>query len=192
MANFFDTSSDIKSFLTFRLGEEVFACHVNKLLSILEIPQITDVPGSPSYMKGIIDLRGKVLPVIDTKLKLSMPAIEFNKDTCIIVMDINLDNNNLLVGILVDAVIEVMEFDEDKILPPPNLGSKYHSEFINGIVKKDDKFIMLVDIDKVFSLDEIDFLKGAVEFEEETKDKEEDKEKTKEEKTEKVEKNKKE
>jgi purine-binding chemotaxis protein CheW len=192
MANFFDTSSDIKSFLTFRLGEEVFACHVNKLLSILEIPQITDVPGSPSYMKGIIDLRGKVLPVIDTKLKLNMPAIEFNKDTCIIVMDINLDNNNLLVGILVDAVIEVMEFDEDKILPPPNLGSKYHSEFINGIVKKDDKFIMLVDIDKVFSLDEIDFLKGAVEFEEETKDKEEDKEKTKEEKTEKVEKNKKE
>ena len=182
MANFFDTSSDIKSFLTFKLGEEVFACHVNKLLSILEIPQITDVPGSPGYMKGIIDLRGKVLPVIDTKLKLNMPAIEFSKDTCIVVMDINLDNNNLLVGVLVDAVVEVMEFDEDKILPPPNLGSKYHSEFINGIVKKDDKFIMLIDIDKVFSLDEIDFLKGAVEFEEKSQEEEEkDKEKTEEE-----------
>lgn len=170
MANFFDTSSDIKSYLTFRLGEEVFACHVNKLLSILEIPQITDVPGSPEYMNGIIDLRGKVLPVIDTKIKLNMPAIEFSKDTCIVVMDINLDNNNLLVGVLVEAVLEVLEFDQDKILPPPNLGSKYHSEFITGIVKKDDKFIMVVDIDKVFSLDEINFLQGALEVEEESEE----------------------
>jgi len=170
MANFFDTSSDIKSFLTFRLGEEVFACHVNKLLSILEIPEITNVPGSPNYMKGIIDLRGKVLPIIDTKIKLNMPAVEFSKDTCIVVMDIRLDNDNLLIGVLVDAVLEVMEFEQDKILPPPNLGSKYHSEFISGIVRKDDKFIMLVDIDMVFSLDEIDFLKTAVELEEESQE----------------------
>lgn len=172
MANIFDSGSDIKSFLTFRLGNEVFACHVNKLLSILEIPEITSIPGSPKYMKGIIDLRGKVLPVIDTKTKLNMPAIEFTKDTCIVVMDINLDNDNLLVGILVDAVLEVMEFDQEKILPPPNLGSKYHSEFISGIVRKDEKFIMLVDIDTVFSLDEIDFLKEAVEIEEYIPDKE--------------------
>lgn len=177
MANFFDSSSDIKSFLTFKLGEEVFACHVNKLLSILEIPKITEVPGAPKYMKGIIDLRGKVLPVIDTKTKLKMPAIEFSKDTCIIVMDINLDNSNLLVGVLVDAVLEVMEFDQDKILPAPNLGSKYHSDFISGIVRKDDKFIMLLDIDMVFSLDEIDFLKGATEFEEAVKKEEKEKEK---------------
>lgn len=177
MANFFDTSSDIRSFLTFRLGEEVFACHVNKLLSILEIPKITEVPGSPKYMKGIIDLRGKVLPVVDTKVKLSLPPIEFTKDTCIIVMDINLDNDNLLVGVIVDAVLEVMEFDNEKILPPPNLGSKYHSEFISGIVKKDDSFIMLIDIDMVFSLDEIDFLKGAVELEEESEENPEKKEK---------------
>ena len=163
MAKFFDTNSDIKSYLTFRLGHEVFACHVNKLLSILEIPKITDVPGAPKYMKGIIDLRGKVLPVIDAKIKLNMPAIEFTKDTCIVVMDIVLDNDNLLVGVLVDAVLEVMEFDKDKILPAPNLGSKYHSDFINGIVKKEDRFIMLLDIDMVFSLDEIDFLKGSVE-----------------------------
>lgn len=172
MANFFDTGTDIKSFLTFRLGNEVFACHVNKLLSILEIPQITDVPGAPKYMKGIIDLRGKVLPVIDTKTKLNMPPIEFTKDTCIIVMDINLDNDNLLVGVLVDAVLEVMEFDQEKILPAPNLGSKYHSEFISGIVKRDNKFIMILDIDMVFSLDEIDFLKEAVEIEENLTDKE--------------------
>jgi purine-binding chemotaxis protein CheW len=161
MTNFFDSSTDIKSYLTFRLGEEVYACHVNKLLSILEIPNITEVPGSPKYMKGIIDLRGKVLPLIDTKVKLSMPPVEFTKDTCIVVMDINFENDSLLIGILVDAVLEVMEFDSDKILPPPNLGKKYQSKFIYGIVKKDDKFIMMLDIDMLFSIDEIDYLVGT-------------------------------
>jgi purine-binding chemotaxis protein CheW len=159
MSSYFDSSTDIKSYLTFRLGEEVYACHVNKLLSILEIPKITEIPGAPKYMKGIIDLRGKVLPLIDTKIKLYMPPVEFTKDTCIVVMDINYENENLLIGILVDAVLEVMEFEEDKILPPPNLGKKYHSKFIYGIVKKEDKFIMLLDIDLLFSLDEIDLLK---------------------------------
>jgi purine-binding chemotaxis protein CheW len=159
ITNYFDSSTDIKSYLTFRLGEEVYACHVNKLLSILEIPNITEIPGAPKYMKGIIDLRGKVLPLIDTEVKLNMPAVEFTKDTCIVVMDINFESDNILVGVLVDAVLEVMEFDEDKILPPPNLGKKYQSKFIYGIVKKEEKFIMLLDIDMLFSIDEIDFLK---------------------------------
>jgi len=158
---YIDANMDIKSYLTFVLGEEVFACHVNKLLHILEIPYITDIPGSPPYMKGIINLRGKVLPVIDTKIKLGMPPTEFTKDTCIVVMDINLDNDSLLVGALVDSVQEVLEFDSDKMLPAPNLGSKYHSDFITGIVRRNEKFIMVLDIDMVFSLDEIDFLKAT-------------------------------
>jgi purine-binding chemotaxis protein CheW len=170
MTNYFDSVSDIKSYLTFRLGEEIFACHVNKLLSILEIPKITEVPGSPKYMKGIIDLRGKVLPLIDIRIKLKMPPVEFTKDTCIVVMDINLDSDNLLLGVLVDAVVEVMEFDNDKILPPPNLGKKYHSKFIYGIVKREDKFIMLIDIDKLFSMDEIDYLREASDNEVEIED----------------------
>jgi len=161
MTNFLDSSTDIKSYLTFRLGEEIYACHVNKLLSILEIPDITEVPGAPKYMKGIIDLRGKVLPLIDTKVKLNMPAVQITKDTCIVVMDINYENDSLLVGVLVDSVLEVMEFDADKVMPPPNLGKKYQSKFIYGIVKKDDKFIMLLDIDMLFSIDEIDFLREA-------------------------------
>jgi purine-binding chemotaxis protein CheW len=116
-------------------------------------------------MKGIIDLRGKVLPLIDVRIKLNMPPVEFTKDTCIVVMDISLDNDSLLLGVLVDAVQEVMEFENDKILPPPNLGKKYQSRYIYGIVKKEDKFIMLLDIDMLFSLDEIDMLKEAAETE---------------------------
>ena len=161
MAAYIDANMDIKSYLTFELGEEVFACHVNKLLHILEIPYITEIPGSPNYMKGIINLRGKVLPVIDTKVKMGLPAIEFTKDTCIVVMDITLDNDSLLVGVLVDSVSEVLEFNEEQILPAPNLGSKYHSDFISGIVRQDEKFILVIDIDMVFSMDEIDFLKSA-------------------------------
>ena len=166
MDDFVDLSGEIKSYLTFHLGEEVFACHVNKLLHILEIPEITDVPGSPTYMNGIIDLRGNVLPVIDAKIKLGMPPIEFTKNTCIVVMDITIDEDSLLVGVLVDSVAEVLEFDDDKILPPPNLGSKYKSEYIEGIVKKDKHFIMILDIDTVFSLDDIDFLKETADMEE--------------------------
>jgi purine-binding chemotaxis protein CheW len=161
ITNYYDSATDIRSYLTFRLGDEIYACHVNKLLSILEIPKITEVPGAPKYMKGIIDLRGKVLPLIDTKIKLNMPAVEFTKDTCIVVMDISFENDNLLIGVLVDAVLEVLEFEGDKILPPPNLGKKYQSRFIYGIVKKDEKFIMLLDIDMLFSIDEIEHLKEA-------------------------------
>ncbi len=165
MAAYIDTNMEIKSYLTFQLGEEIFACHVNKLLHILEIPDITDVPGAPAYMKGIIDLRGKVLPVIDTKVKMGMPPVEFTKDTCIVVMDINLDDDSLLVGVLVDKVLEVLEFNDEEILPPPNLGSKYHSQFITGIVNRNDKFILIIDIDTVFSLDEINFMRDSSESE---------------------------
>ncbi len=161
MDNYVDTNMEIKSYLTFELGDEVFACHVNKLLHILEIPDITEVPGAPHYMKGIINLRGKVLPVIDTKVKMGMPPVEFTKDTCIVVMDINLDDDSLLVGVLVDRVLEVLEFNDEDILPPPNLGSKYHSEFITGIVNRDGKFILIIDIDTVFSLDEINFMRDS-------------------------------
>jgi len=166
MDDFVDLSGEIKSYLTFYLGEEIFACHVNKLLHILEIPEITEVPGSPKYMNGIIDLRGTVLPVIDAKVKLGMPPIEFTKNTCIVVMDITLDDDKLLVGVLVDSVAEVLEFEDDKILPPPNLGNKYKSEYIEGIVKKEKHFIMVLDIDTVFSLDDIDFLKETADMEE--------------------------
>jgi len=176
MDDFVDLSGEIKSYLTFHLGDEIFACHVNKLLHILEIPEITDVPGSPNYMNGMIDLRGNVLPVIDAKIKLGMTPIEFTKNTCIVVMDITIDDDSLLVGVLVDSVAEVLEFDDDKILPPPNLGSKYKSEYIEGIVKKDKHFIMILDIDTVFSLDDIDFLKETSEIEEDEGNKEEEEE----------------
>lgn len=155
-----EVKKQLNSYLSFKLGEEVFAANVSKVLNILEMTKITKVPKSPPYMKGVINLRGTVLPVIDTRVKFSMEPTEFTTNTCILVLDIDIENDSLHVGALVDAVQEVLEIEPHQILPPPNIGSKYRSEFITGMYKlTDEQFIMLLDMDKVFSADDLLVLK---------------------------------
>lgn len=152
----------LNSYLSFKLGEEIFAANVSKVLNILEMTKITQVPKSPPCMKGVVNLRGTVLPVVDTRLKFGMSATEFTPNTCILVMEVEVDGEALQVGGLVDSVQEVLEIDLKEILPPPNIGSRYRSEFINGMYKlNDDHFIMLLDMDKVFSSDEALFLRES-------------------------------
>ncbi|KQM09103.1 MAG: hypothetical protein AL399_03540 [Candidatus [Bacteroides] periocalifornicus] len=149
------STTKINSYLTFKLGEEEFAAHVGKVLNILEMTKITDVPRAPEYMKGVINLRGSVLPVVDTRIKFGMTPTEFTPNTCIVVMDIDLEGESVHVGALVDSVQAVIEIDDDKILPPPSLGTRYRSEFIVGVANVNDTFIMLLNMDEVFSTDEI-------------------------------------
>lgn len=153
----------LDSYLSFKLGEELFAANVAKVLNILEMVKITKVPKAPEYMKGVINLRGNVLPVIDTRKKFGMTPTEFTKNTCILVLDIIVDGENMQVGALVDSVQEVLEIKEESIQPPPNIGSKYRSEFIFGMAKQNEDFIMLLDMDKVFSLEDITDLKEQTE-----------------------------
>ncbi len=153
----------INSYLTFKLGEEEYAAHVSKVLSIMEMTKITKVPKSPEYMKGVINLRGQVLPVVDTRIKFGMTATEYTKNTCIVVMEVEMGNDIIQVGSLVDSVQEVLEISEDQIQPPPSIGSKYQSEFIYGMAKIDEKFIMLLDMDKVFSAEELSNLQSSTE-----------------------------
>jgi purine-binding chemotaxis protein CheW len=150
-----ETLDQINSYLSFKLGGETFAANVGKILNILEMTEITKVPKAPDYMKGVINLRGTVLPVVDTRIKFGMPPAEYTNNTCILVMEVEVDGEQVQVGGLVDAVQAVLEIEEDEILPPPSIGSKYRSEFITGIAKIDDKFIMLLNMDRVFSADEI-------------------------------------
>jgi len=168
-----DSISKINSYLSFKLGEEEFAAHVSKVLNILELVKITEVPKSPKYMKGVINLRGTVLPVIDTRIKFDMPATEYTANTCIIVLDIEMDSESVQVGALVDSVQAVLEIESSQVQPPPSIGSKYKSEFIEGMAKVDDKFIMLLNMDLVFSADEITFMKETTpeNIEEDTSDK---------------------
>jgi purine-binding chemotaxis protein CheW len=145
----------INSYLSFKLGEEEFAAHASKVLNILELSRITVVPRAPEYMKGVINLRGTVLPVIDTRVKFGMSPIDYTSNTCIIVLDILIGNETIKVGALVDAVQAVLELEKEHIMPAPNIGSKYKSEFISGVANIDEKFIMILDMDAIFSSDDI-------------------------------------
>lgn len=165
--------SKINSYLSFKLGDEEFAAHVGKVLNILEMTKITEVPKAPEYMKGVINLRGTVLPVIDTRIKFGMTATVYTTNTCIIVLDIEMDGETIQVGALVDAVQAVLEIDKNQIMPHPSIGSKYKSEFIEGVANIDEKFIMILNMDAVFSSDELTNLRDKTEETENTVDIEE-------------------
>ncbi len=161
----------ITSYLTFKLGDEEFAAHVSKVLNILEMTKITEVPKSPNYMTGVINLRGSVLPVIDTRIKFGMTPTEYSPSTCIVVMDIDLEGESVHVGALVDSVQAVIEIEHDQIMPPPSLGNKYRSEFIEGVANINEKFIMILNMDEVFSSEDlIDLTNKTLESESLVKD----------------------
>ena len=154
-----DERLKLKSYLSFKLGEEIFAANVSKVLNILEMTKITKVPQAPAYMQGVINLRGTVLPVVDTRIKFGLSATEFTPNTCILVLEVIVENEHLHIGALVDAVQEVLEIEDEELLAPPTLGNRYRSEFINGMYKlSDEQFIMMLDMDKVFSVDDVNLL----------------------------------
>ncbi|MBI9068695.1 MAG: purine-binding chemotaxis protein CheW [Salinivirgaceae bacterium] len=157
------TKMEINTYLTFNLGEETFASNVSKVLNILEMMKITEVPQSPDYMRGVVNLRGEVLPLIDTRIKFGMTPISISSATCILVLNVNVNSKSVKIGTLVDSVHEVLEVKEEDILAPPDMGTKYKSEFIEGLIKSGDGFIMLLDMDKIFSTDEITILQEKTE-----------------------------
>ncbi len=156
-----NTSEKTISYLSFKLGNEEYGAHVSKILNILEMTKITKVPRAPEYMKGIINLRGMVLPVIDTRIKFGMTATEYTDNTCIVVMGLLLDGELVNVGALVDEVSAVIEITDKLIGPAPSIGQTYKSEFISGVANIDERFIMILDLIKVFSNDEILMLRDA-------------------------------
>jgi len=152
----------VETFLSFKLSEEVFAINVSQVLNILEMSKITRIPKAPEYLKGVINLRGTVLPVVDLRIKFGLSEKEATVDTSIIVLNIVLNEESVFVGIMVDAVREVLELKNNEIAPTPSIGTKYNTGFIKGMWRTDDKFIMILDIDKVFSTEEIIDFKGQM------------------------------
>jgi len=157
-----DKDDRVETFLSFKLSEEVFAINVSQVLNILEMSKITRIPKAPEYLKGVINLRGTVLPVVDLRIKFGLPEKEATVDTSIIVLNILLNEESIFVGIMVDAVREVLELKNSEIAPTPSIGTKYNTGFIKGMWRLDDKFIMILDIDKVFSTEEIIDFKGQM------------------------------
>jgi purine-binding chemotaxis protein CheW len=145
----------VRSYLSFRIGNEVFASDVKNVLNILEMTKITKVPKAPSYMKGVINLRGIVLPVIDSRIKFGITETEITSNTCIIVLELHVGSEPIMVGAIVDSVKEVLELNDSDILPPPNIGTNFRTDYLKGMAHAEDGFIMLLDAEKVFASDEI-------------------------------------
>ena len=144
------------SFLSFKLDTENFTIPVMKIMEILEVPKITRVPQAPNFLVGVINLRGAVLPVIDTRVKFSMSPIEYTINTCILVLSIEVNDETIEVGALVDSVSEVFELNESRIMPSPTIATKYRADYIKGMIQEDDHFLMVLDIDKVFSSNDLE------------------------------------
>ncbi|MDT8441521.1 MAG: chemotaxis protein CheW [Desulfuromonadales bacterium] len=149
------TTVKSQQYVTFCLDEELFGVEVSLTREILGLIPVTSVPQTPDYMLGVINLRGQVVPVVDMRLKLGMSKGKTTQDTCIIVIEVKVDDETLVVGALADAVREVLELNTDQIEPPPRLGGKLRTEYIRGMGKVDDQFMILLDIDRVFSSDEL-------------------------------------
>ena len=142
---------ETRQYLTFQLGDEVFALDVSRVREILEFSTITRVPRTPDYMRGVINLRGNVVPVVDMRLKLGLDETEKTVDTCIVVVEVSGDNENIVMGALVDSVQEVIEIEHDQIEPAPKIGIQLNTDFVAGMGKKDDRFVIILNMDKVLS-----------------------------------------
>ncbi len=148
-------------YLTFRLSEEIYALEITKVREVLDNIKITKVPQTPKFVKGIINLRGGVVPVVDLRLKFGMEETQQTVDTCIIIVEITIDGDISMLGALADKVQEVVEIDNAEIMPPPKIGLRLNTDFIRGMGKQKDEFIIILDIEKVFSLDELELVQAT-------------------------------
>lgn len=150
-----DATVNTQQYVTFSLGKELFGVEVSRTKEILSLTPVTKVPQTPDYLLGVINLRGQVVPVVDMRLKLGLSAGKDTEDTCIIVVEVMVDGETLTVGALADAVREVLEIRSDQIEPPPKLGTRLNTAFITGMAKVDEQFVILLNIDRIFSSDEL-------------------------------------
>jgi purine-binding chemotaxis protein CheW len=148
--------ADVEQYLTFRLNQEVFAVEVFRVREVLDVVNITKVPNAPSYMRGMINVRGSVVPVMDTRLKFGMGEVEATLDTRIIILEVkDLDGEIIVMGALADSVHEVTELNADDVESAPRLGTSWNNDFIAGIAKRNGQFIVILDIDYVFTSTEL-------------------------------------
>ena len=147
--------AETNQYLTFMLEEEVFALDIHKVREVLDFSTVTKVPRTPEFMRGVINLRGTVVPVVDMRLKFEMPRTENSVNTCIIIVELVVANETVVVGAMADSVREVIDLEPEQIEPAPRIGTSLQTEFIRGMGKHNDNFIIILDIDAVFSTEEI-------------------------------------
>ena len=147
--------AEATQFLTFKLGDEVFAFGISKVREVLDYTTVTRIPEMPDFMLGVINVRGSVVSVVDMRLKFGMGPTQKGVNTCIVIVEIDLEGETTVLGALADCVQEVLELGPEQIEPAPRIGTRLKSKFIKGMGKRGNNFIIILDIDKVFSADEL-------------------------------------
>jgi len=153
--------TDQSQYLTFVLGKETFAVGILIIKEILEYEEPTDVPMMPAFVRGVVNLRGTVVPVIDLSARFGRPSAAVTKRTCIVIIETALNDVRQVLGVVVDAVNEVLEIAATDIEPPPDFGTSIRTDFIEGMGKVRDKFVIILKVDSVLSTDEMEQLAGA-------------------------------
>lgn len=144
-----------KQYLTFSLAGEMHAIRILDVKEIIEYGELTTIPMAPTFMRGVINLRGAVVPVVDLAVRFGQAQAEKTRRTCIVILETHNDGERQDIGIMVDAVSEVVEIPDDQIEPPPHFGTHIASEYIAGMAKLNGHFVVLLDLDKILSLDEL-------------------------------------
>ena len=147
-------------YLTFTLDEDSFAIEILKVREVLDYEAPTRVPRSPDFLVGVINLRGNVVPVVDMRVILGLSAAEISSDSCIIIIEINIADENIIVGALADSVQKVVDIPASAIGPAPKIGTKLKIEFLTGIGKVGGQFVMILNMDRVLSLEELDLVEN--------------------------------
>jgi purine-binding chemotaxis protein CheW len=144
--------SETSQYLTFKLDQELYAVDIVKVREVLEFTTVTKVPRTPDFMRGVINLRGSVVPVVDMRLKLGLTQTEKTVNTCVVIAEVDVDGEKTVLGALTDSVQEVIELDASQIVPPPRMGTRIDTGVIRGMGKRDDQFLIILDIDRVFTV----------------------------------------
>ena len=142
-------------YLTFLLADEMFAIGILSIREIIEYGFVTDVPMTPPFIRGVLNLRGAVVPVVDLALRFGRAAQENTKRTCIVIVEIEAANGSQQMGVVVDAVSEVLEIPASEIEPPPEFGARIRNDFIKGMGKINGKFVIVLDLNRVMSIEEV-------------------------------------
>ncbi len=154
-----ETNSTMNQYLTFTLNKDIYALDISSVREVLELTPITRIPRTPKFMRGVINLRGHAVPVVDMRLKFGMSKTEDTINTCIIIVEVLFDGDSTIMGALADSVREVIELTEDMIEEPPRMGTTIKTDFIRGMGKQGEDFVIILDINKILSVEELAMLR---------------------------------
>lgn len=140
-----------RRFLTFRIGGEIFGVEVIRAREILDYQEPTEIPRLPEEILGVVNLRGRIVPIIDLRCKFGLPAAAPTRESCLVILEVECDGEQTLAGVLADAVLEVLELAEEEIDPLPRMGTRLPAEYLRGLGKQGTKLFFLLDVDRVFA-----------------------------------------